>query len=215
MRVLPQQRTGVGVQLRRQPTWAGRDLPRGRPAAASLQPEAFTAARKLVPLRRLSLEEASRLAERQANSMLQALGAASPPVPTELIAALPKIRVRRFNDLPVSGFARWESARWLVGVNASEPTTRQRFSLAHEIKHILDSPFDTTIYAGLGERDRERVADHFAACLLMPRPWVEEAAGRYSADIRGLARRFRVSPLAMRVRLHVLARSRRRTRPTG
>jgi len=52
---------------------------------------------------------------------------------------------------------------------------------------------------------REWAANHFAACLLMPKSWVRRVY--FNEGVRDpirLARRFRVSAAAMRVRLEVL-----------
>ncbi len=73
--------------------------------------------------------------------------------------------------LPASGASQWASQRWLVLLNASEPRERQRFSLAHEFKHIIDHRFADLIYAKFPDLDRARIieqlCDYFAACLLM------------------------------------------------
>jgi len=53
----------------------------------------------------------------------------------------------------------------------------------------------------------ERVCDHFAGCLLMPRAWVESAYARGLHDPLGLAQVFGVSPSAMTVRLRQLGLS--------
>jgi hypothetical protein len=164
---------------------------------------AFVAMRAAAPLRPLSLAESLALAESQADILLRFLSIDLPPLPTTALTSLPRIRVRRFADLPVSAFAQWDRTHWLIGLNSSEPETRRRFSLAHEIKHIVDSPLDFTIYARLSYRDREKISDHFAACALMPAVWVKRL-GSAPQDIRGLARTFGVSPLAMRVRLTAL-----------
>jgi Zn-dependent peptidase ImmA (M78 family) len=47
----------------------------------------------------------------------------------------------------------------------------------------------------------ERVAEHFAACLLMPRMWLKRDWGRGLQDVTALARRYKVSTTAMRIRL--------------
>jgi hypothetical protein len=67
------------------------------------------------------------------------VGVTDGPVPERIITELPKLHVQRFSPLPVSGATQWTHGRWLVLLN--EPITRQRFSLAHEAKHILDHRF--------------------------------------------------------------------------
>ena len=82
---------------------------------------------------------------------------------------------------------------------------RQRFSLAHEFKHILDHRFVDVLYSGVRPEDRarwiEQTCDFFAACLLMPRAWVKRAYTTGTQRLPQLADRFAVSQAAMHVRL--------------
>ncbi len=79
----------------------------------------------------------------------------------------------------------------------------QRFSLAHELKHILDNPFVTIIYPRSDECTElaEQACDYFAACLLMPKRWLRQAWADGVRDVRVLARRFGVTQQAVNVRL--------------
>src|ERR1017187_3935957 len=94
--------------------------------------------RDFVPLRPLRREEAMRIAELQAHRFLSLVSVTEAPVPERVIAELPRVQVERVSPFPVSGATHWASQRWLVVLNAAEPLVRQRFSLAHELKHILD-----------------------------------------------------------------------------
>lgn len=169
----------------------------------------LTALRDLVPLRALTRHEALGLAERQA-MRLAGVGAGDTAgsVDEAVITGMARIHVERVIDLPDSGQAEWVNGRWIVLLRADEPNVRQRFTLAHEFKHILDDRFMATIYAGVpeGQRDawRELVCDYFAGCLLMPRPWIKRAWTSGIQDPRALARMFDVSAAAVRVRLHQL-----------
>src|SRR5580704_13272227 len=96
--------------------------------------------RDLVPLRALSVAESMRVADLQAGRLLALLGIEEGPVPESAITELPRIQVERMTPSPVSGAAQWSRGRWLIVVNGAEPWGRQRFSLAHEFKHVLDSP---------------------------------------------------------------------------
>jgi Zn-dependent peptidase ImmA (M78 family) len=78
---------------------------------------------------------------------------------------------------------------------------RQRFSLAHEFKHILDHPLVTVLYNKEDECVAEQACDYFAACLLMPRRWLRQAWTSGIRDANTLARRFGVSPQAVKIRL--------------
>jgi Zn-dependent peptidase ImmA (M78 family) len=171
-----------------------------------MTPNAISKLRDLVPLRPLSYSEALRIAELQAQSFLALSGIVVPAVPSQIISELPRIRVSHLSPFPTSGASHWFQGQWLVVVNASEPITRQRFSLAHEFKHILDHRFVKLIYSSLPDKERcamtERICDYFAGCLLMPRPWVKSLYCSGIQDVTELARHFAVSPAAMAVRLN-------------
>lgn len=171
--------------------------------------------RALVPARGLQHHEAQGIAERQATRLLEILEQREPPVDVGLIADLPRIEVRVVpnRDLAgLSGMSQWlkRESRWLIAVNRDDSQTRRRFTLGHEFKHILDNPYINVLYpkseyARLSAEDRaERMCDYFAACLLMPRPWVKRlwAQGAQGADV--LAATFNVSPAAMDRRLQDL-----------
>lgn len=161
--------------------------------------------RSLVPVRPLTYDEALRVAERQATWLLKLAGIDEPPVPEGVVTALPRFRVDRVERIPVSGSAHWVRGRWQIVLNAGERTTRQRYSLMHEFKHVLDNPLVDTVYRalpGLTSHDRAELAcDYFAACVLMPKPWVRRAWGPRGQDVSALARTFRVSRTAMHIRL--------------
>lgn len=131
-----------------------------------------------------------------------------PPVPERVITDLPHVQVTRLLRLPgaASGLTHWAKGMWEIAINASESPLRQRFSLAHDFKHVLDDPFITQLYGSPDSRRVhewvEDVCDYFAACLLMPRAWVKAAYYRHGGqDVRQLAQRFAVSPKAMGMRL--------------
>jgi IrrE N-terminal-like domain len=161
--------------------------------------------RDFVPIRPLTREEALRIAELQAHRFHELEGLSAPPFPESLIAGLPRVQIERLSPIPVSGSAHWASNRWLIVLNGAEPTVRQRFSLAHEFKHILDHRFVDVLYSGVGPEDRsrwiEQTCDFFAACLLMPRAWVKRSYTTGSQRLPQLALRFAVSQAAMQVRL--------------
>jgi Zn-dependent peptidase ImmA (M78 family) len=171
--------------------------------------------RSLVPTRALQEHEAKGIAERQATRLLGLLDQHEPPVAVGLIAELPRIEVRVVpnRDLAgLSGMSQWvrERGRWLIAVNRDDSQTRRRFTLAHEFKHILDNPFIAVLYpkaaySGRSKKDAaEQMCDFFAACLLMPRPWVKRLWTAGTQDTEALAAVFNVSPAAMDRRLQDL-----------
>src|SRR5689334_6731317 len=96
--------------------------------------------RSLVPPkpRPLFTAEALKLAETQAGRLLRLSGVEAPPASEEIIAQLPAIQVERIEHTRVQAASEWSNGRWLILLNGSMSRGRQRFSLAHEFKHILD-----------------------------------------------------------------------------
>lgn len=170
-----------------------------------MRPGVIAALRDLAPLRPLSREEALALAERQARLLLHLTQVTEAPVPGAAIAELPRIEVDHVSPFPVSGATHWVSGTWRVIINSSEPVTRQRMSLAHELKHIIDHPFVKLLYAAEKGDERhkwiEQVCDYFAGCLLVPRAWLRRAYLDDSPDVDDLARHFGVSRAAITTRL--------------
>ncbi len=171
----------------------------------STNPRVLTNLRDTVPLRPLRYSEALRLAELQAQKYLALSGVTEPSVPERIITELPYVQVMRMSPFPTSGATHWSRGRWLVVLNGSEPATRQRFSLAHEVKHIIDHRFAEFIYSAFPENERhdmiERICDYFAGCLLMPRPWVKRIYCSGVQHLPDLAQTFGVSQAAISVRL--------------
>jgi hypothetical protein len=179
------------------------------PRTTSTNESVLQTLRALVPTRRLTASESLRIAELQANRLLELFRVAGPLVPSELVAELPRIWVRGEPELPVSGSAHWEGGRWVITLNASEPAVRQRFSLMHEFKHVLDHPTKHLLYGeaatdALAAQRAERAADQFAACLLMPKRWLPRVWVESGQDAPRLARRLGVSTRALSVRLWYL-----------
>jgi Zn-dependent peptidase ImmA (M78 family) len=165
--------------------------------------------------------------ERRAEELLAKLPAsASPEVPVETVArqlGLPVMKV----DLGegVSGILVTEGDRSYIGVQKKDHIHRRRWSTAHEIAHyclghhreegvhVDQVPTITYRYrsADSAGTRTEAEANHFAACLLLPGPRVKDEAkklagggGLTDLHVEELARRFKVSPAAMTIRLQVL-----------
>jgi predicted transcriptional regulator len=163
--------------------------------------------RELMPVRQLEAHEARSVAERQAVKLLELLGLSEAPVDVSLLIDLPRIDVRvdtRLARLGISGLSESSRGQWRITINRADAITRRRFTLAQEFKHVLDHPFTRTLYPKYAERENpqaEVLCDYFAACLLMPRPWVKRLWTGGLQDIDALSARFRVSPAAMQRRL--------------
>ncbi len=109
----------------------------------------------------------------------------------------------RLEDLPsgsrLSGEALYEHGEPIVRVNRSESARRQRFTLAHELGHLLFHPITThhrdSEYLNNGPLEIE--ANAFAVALLMPAWLVWDVACQVGVDENVLAGVFDVSYQAM------------------
>jgi hypothetical protein len=164
--------------------------------------------RRLTPRRPLPIWEARLVAERQASRLLRLAGVTEPPVPEQVIEHLPRVEVYYRRRRGLSGTTKWTAGRWVILVNRNDTWGRQRFSLAHEFKHLLDWSKAGDLYCDgyyTSNYQAERAADGFATALLMPKAWVKRAFyGEGIRDEYALARRFQVSVASMRWRIDEL-----------
>lgn len=166
-------------------------------------PSILRALRDLVPERPLTRRESYWLGELQASRLRELLGVRGDPYfPSEAITKLPRVRVARSFDMDVSGSTVWNGSMWVINVNGFEPLGRQRFSLAHEFKHVVDHVHKIWLYGVTpsGTDLAERGADYFAGCLLIPKQHLKAlfCTGR---KVEELARIFGATPSAIAVRL--------------
>ena len=162
-------------------------------------------------------------AEQRAMELLRDVGVDQLPVPVEAIASgLGADLTYEAYDGEVSGMlVRGDDGTAVIGVNSRHATTRQRFSVAHEIGHLVMHPgspmfIDRFVRVNWrnGESNREEIeANAFAAELLMPREAVERQVERALTRSefltpqqlsKQLAKAFHVSPQAMSYRLENL-----------
>jgi hypothetical protein len=104
---------------------------------------------------------------------------------------------------------------FIIKVNKYESDERQRFTIAHEIAHFLlhrdyikNGVIDNVMYRSSLSSRKETEANKLAADILMPNPLVLrelESIGGKRDEIAAiaLARKFRVSAAAMKVRLGI------------
>lgn len=166
----------------------------------------LTYLRDVVPVRPLTQNEAYRIAELQVDRLLELAELDKPPVPVErLVQEVPKVTVRYVKPFPLSGCTEWIGSAWSITLSAAEPKTRQRFTLAHEFKHVLDNRFIDLLYPdfyGMSSQERaERVCDYFAGCLLVPKRWLRQVWTSGVQSPVAIARIFGVSTAAVEVRL--------------
>jgi Zn-dependent peptidase ImmA (M78 family) len=157
-------------------------------------------------------------AEREAEKLLNEFAVRHPPVDVLKLARRLGTEVRATplkGDLSALIYRR--GSRPLIIVNSRDYENRQRFSLAHEVGHLVlhrdDNVFVDQVLrrdkkSSLGVDRKEVEANQFAAALLMPRTWIQKevqkrVARRSPGDelVKELATVFTVSPEAMRHRL--------------
>ena len=164
--------------------------------------------RDLVPHRALTWAEGHSVAERQATLLLKLTAVDEPWVPQFVISNLPGVVVDWRPDWPTDGMSFKTGPHWRIVIRSSDVLQRQRFSLAHEFKHVLDDPFveqmSQHIDAGRRQERGERLCNYFAACFLMPRAWVKRDWCSGMQSITQLAKRYFVSEEAMSTRLSEL-----------
>lgn len=151
--------------------------------------------RALIPRVRLDFDDTKFLAERQAARLGRLLGG---DITEAAIASLPRIQIIR-ESLPTGGLSYWNGRAWIIALNTADGPARQRFTLLHEFKHIVDHGAAGRLYRS--QREAERAADYFAACALMPKPALKRAFCTMTQDVAALAEHFGVSQQALRVRL--------------
>lgn len=184
--------------------------------------------RSFIPERVVDFAEALQVAERQATRLMAVADALTGgDVQWEqVIGSLPRITVI-YERLPVSGTSHWNGQAWVIALNPSDSLARQRFTLLHEFKHIVDHGYTQQLYsrstsrpasfrrrsAGAGFTPAasggaspssvlaELAADYFAGCALVPKRELKRAwcAGLQRPDV--LADHFGVSVAAIDVRL--------------
>ena len=161
--------------------------------------------RDLVPRRPLNSREAHRIVELQANRFRELLGVDTPELPDSAIVNLPRVRVAYERRLPVSGATAWHNGRWLILINSLEDFSRQRFSMAHELFHVINYPTLGFLLPGEGQFSvrTERLADYFGGCLLAPKRFMMRLVGE-GEDENGIANTFGMSRRAVQVRLQQL-----------
>ncbi len=158
--------------------------------------------------------------ERLVRELLDKNEITSPPVPVDLIAKREGADVvfNRFNK-EISGLLLRTGDRLIIGVEKRQASTRQRFTISHELAHLLlhdgeEVRVDTNFRINLRSREsstaediEEIEANAFAASLLMPEDFLKADLANLVLDIEDpqqvqlLAKRYEVSAQAMTIRL--------------
>ena len=170
------------------------------------------------------------LARRRARTLLQEVHIIEPPVPVERLTARcgATLRYEPF-DGGVSGMMYGQAeGSAIIGVNSAQSPVRQRFTIAHEIGHILlhrgedvhidEKPLSKLLTSREEVRRRDNIssqatdareieANQFAAELLMPEEFIRQSVKDLdpttSVDeaIETLSRSYQVSAAAITFRL--------------
>lgn len=159
----------------------------------------------------------------RAKALLEEHNVTSAPVPVERIAKGLGAQLR-FSPLDdkLSGMIYVQDGQPIIGINALHHPNRQRFTLSHEIGHLLlhraeitkeihvDKEFPMLMrnhVSSTGLDEMEIEANLFAAELLMPEVLISRSLQGAAFDIdddgavASLAKEFKVSSAAMRFRL--------------
>lgn len=167
------------------------------------QPSVLTSLRAVIPQREATFLEALRTAETQAAKLVNLIGDER-GVLEHHITGLPRIVVIR-EDIPVSGMSYWNGLHWVIVLSRHEPGVRQRFTLLHEFKHIIDHGHAAQLYRTnhkmTAAQQAEAAADYFAGCTLVSKGSLKSAWGNGIQRVADLAAHFGVSEPAIRVRL--------------
>jgi Zn-dependent peptidase ImmA (M78 family) len=154
--------------------------------------------------------------------LIEEHGVRTAPVPLDRIIRAAGVIVQYGPfDGELSGMAFIKDGQAMIGVNSLHASTRQRFTLAHELGHILlhrpvleasgvhvdKGSLRRDSLASEGVDDQEIEANNFAAELLMPEPLLAAALDGHNLDleddeaVEALAKKFKVSTTALQFRV--------------
>jgi Zn-dependent peptidase ImmA (M78 family) len=161
----------------------------------------------------------ARAIRRQVQQLLEQHGVQRPPVPVEVIAELvgAKLKYSPYEG-ELAGMLIRDHGRCIIGINSNHHTNRQRFTIAHEIGHLILHDIQVHIdrdfrvlrrdaNSSLAIDHLEIEANRFAAELLMPFDMLVKDLAERNIDVedeetlRPLARRYRVSRQAITHRI--------------
>ncbi|MCR8703613.1 ImmA/IrrE family metallo-endopeptidase [Weissella cibaria] len=134
-----------------------------------------------------------------------------PEIDVERIAQLINITIQKDKSLTQSGSVEVVGDDILMKINEEEVDYRQRFTIAHEIGHVVSKHLELSkiLYRAVGTFNRdiedklqERQANDFAAKLLMPDKLIAyHFYDLHLTEADVLAKKFNVSLISMEYRL--------------
>ncbi len=132
-----------------------------------------------------------------------------PPVPTELFLLADEQHTVEARLVPLKVYhgVIWRLREgWIIQLKDDDTSATKRFSLFHEVFHILAHCRTTPVFRKRETMQgsfNELLADYFSTCILMPRQWVKEKWAEVE-DLDRMVRIFAVPKSAMCVRLRRL-----------
>ncbi len=132
-----------------------------------------------------------------------------PPVPTELVRLADNSQAIEIHYLPLKYYhsALWRlKHKWVIQVRRDDAQTVQRFSLFHEVFHILahrNSEKAVPVFCSRNNRNgsfNEILANFFAAYTLMPEEWLIQK-WHDTKDLDRISKTFNVPKTALCIRL--------------
>ena len=165
----------------------------------------------------------SRVLRREATKLLDRCGVTAPAVPVDRIAKQIGAELKFLAyEGELAGMLARSGGSPVIGVNSLHHRNRQRFTIAHELGHLLLHDLDVHIDRDFRVRHRDATsatatdpleveANRFAAELLMPYVMLMEELGDAGIDVERmddvvpLAKRYGVSVQAMTHRISHLS----------
>ena len=120
---------------------------------SEVRPSVLKQLRRFTPTCRSEFASALQVAERQATALIELLGVGIGGIQVAHLQGLPRVEVC-YADLSVSGTSHWTGTTWVVSINKGDCKERQRFTLLHEFKHIIDHLHVDLIWLFGSERGR-------------------------------------------------------------
>jgi len=148
----------------------------------------------------------SKMMEMLANKYLKKGRVSRLPVPMKLVSLADEQCAIETRLLPLKVYhgAIWRLREgWVVQLNDNDTSAMRRFTLFHEVFHILAHCKATPVFRKRGIKEgsfNELLADWFAFCILMPKEWVKEKWAEVE-DLDGMAEIFDVPKSAMCIKL--------------
>jgi Zn-dependent peptidase ImmA (M78 family) len=161
--------------------------------------------------------------EIEAQELLKNVGINNPPIRVDRIAAKlnAQLSFEPFEGKDdISGILYRDDERTVIGINSTHSGARQRFTIAHEIGHLVLHKGDLFVdqavrlnfrdkRSSLAEDQQEIEANQFAAELLMPKDMIKREVEKCTVKkvtteaqlVTELARVFEVSEQAMGYRM--------------